>query len=287
MLKNVINFAFAITSGFVFSSLVTQCSIDSVQNNSPVTQVNPENLVCQSDIEQPILEQQKPVCPENMVEIKGVYCTTVVHICKTWISEKRDRCAEYYPTSKCLGKLIPMRFCVDVFEYPNIKGVKPLRNINFFESKELCEQQGKRLCTTDEWTFACTGPRYLPYSYGIQRNKDIANIDKKYIEPDNDAWVKNLEQEMARLDQSEPSGSRPEHHSEFGVYDLDGNVDEITYDPSGSDDGGNGKEAHYKSALKGGYWAPVRNRCYPVTATHNAWHKWYNEGTRCCKDAIE
>jgi len=90
MLKN---FVFALAVGFIFSSLVTQCTIEGVREPSTITQIKPENFICQSD-KQPIQEQQKSVCPENMVEVKGEYCTAVLHTCKVWINEKRDRCAE-------------------------------------------------------------------------------------------------------------------------------------------------------------------------------------------------
>jgi sulfatase modifying factor 1 len=284
MLKN---FVFALAVGFISSSLVTQCTIDSVKEPSRVTQNNLENLVYQGDIEQPTQEQQKPVCPENMVEVKGEYCAAVVHVCKVWISEKRDRCAEYYPTSKCLGKLIPMRFCIDKFEAGNKAGEYVPRDISYLQAKALCEARNARLPTSEEWTLACEGPERTPYDYGYKRDATKCNIDKNYIEPDNNLWYKDRQAEIDRLDQSVSSGTREGCVSVYGVHDLTGNLDEWTYDSSGHNDGGQGKEIHYQSVLKGGYWAPVRARCRPKTVSHNFYHHWYNSSYRCAKDIIE
>jgi formylglycine-generating enzyme len=281
MLKN---FIFAVVNGFIFSSLITQCSIDGIKNPSKISQIELEKLVCQGDIEQPIQEQVKSMCPESMVEVKGEYCTAVAHVCKVWISEKRDRCAEYYPHSKCLGKLIPMRFCIDKYEAGNKEGEYVPRDISYIQAKDLCEARGARLPTSEEWTLACEGPERTPYDYGYKRDATKCNIDKNYIEPDNNLWYKDRQAELNRLDQSVPSGTREGCVSAYGVHDLTGNLDEFTFDSSGFLDGGHDKEAHYKSALKGGYWAPIRARCRPKTVSHNEYHHWYNSSYRCAKD---
>lgn len=226
------------------------------------------------------------VCPHDMINVEGDYCETLVHTCKKWISEKRDRCAEYVEDSaRCFGKVAHMHFCIDRYEWPNKIDEMPQRGMTWWNVKSSCESIGKRLCTVAEWEQSCEGPKRTPYPYGWKRSKYACNIDKKYIFPNNDLWYKNRKTEMERLDQSESSGNRPNCVSEYGVYDLTGNVDEFVYDPHGHVDGGVGIEPHYDSALKGGYWATVRNRCRPETVSHNRDHFWYNTGGRCCKDA--
>lgn len=254
------------------------------EHNNNLEQIDYSTFVCEQPVET-TSQEQKQVCPENMVEIEGDFCESVAHICKVWISQEKDRCAEYYRTAKCFGKVTHMRFCLDKYEAGNKPGDYVPRDISFLQAQKLCEARGARLPTVDEWSLACEGVDRTPYEYGFVRSK-VCNIDKPYIEPDNNAWFKDRAKEIARLDQSDKSGERPGCRSTYGVYDLTGNLDEIVYDPRGFDDGGNGKEAHYKSALKGGYWAPVRNRCRPITGTHNVYHHWYNTSYRCAKDII-
>src|SRR5262249_52334393 len=68
-------------------------------------------------------------CAAGMVEVEGEYCPYVEHLCTKWIGDdgmKRDRCAEYKPTGRCIGKPEKKHFCVDKYEYPNQAGVKPV-----------------------------------------------------------------------------------------------------------------------------------------------------------------
>ncbi len=220
-------------------------------------------------------------CPEGMMYVEGDFCPSLAHICKRFIDEKKDRCAEFLPTSRCFGRSLPKRFCMDQFEYPNRTGEKPLVAVTFLEAQELCRSQNKRLCTADEWTLACEGQGRIPYPYGYRRDEQACNIDRPYILPNDSAYA-NLatrQAEVARLDQREPSGARPACVSPFGVFDMTGNVDEWTTNERGKRLG-----PPYVSGLKGGYWGPVRNRCRPITATHNQWHSGYQIGLRCCLD---
>src|SRR5436309_3173669 len=67
-------------------------------------------------------------CPEGMVEVDGDWCPAVEQYCALYIDEKdraRDRCFEFKPTGKCFGKQLHKRFCIDRYEWPNRRGVKP------------------------------------------------------------------------------------------------------------------------------------------------------------------
>ena len=55
-----------------------------------------------------------------------------------------------------------MHFCIDRFEYPNRKGEYPVIYVNWYESNQFCKEQGKRLCTEEECTFACEGQEAVP-----------------------------------------------------------------------------------------------------------------------------
>lgn len=76
-------------------------------------------------------------------------------------------------------------FCMDTFEAPNQPGHKPFIGVHEFEADWYCQSIGKRLCTEDEWTRACLGPKaenkygYAPdFIYG-QSGTTIRNDGKK------------------------------------------------------------------------------------------------------------
>jgi hypothetical protein len=204
--------------------------------------------------------------------------------CKKWISrEWPERCAEYdraawLERSKNL-RTVPMHFCMDRFEYPNRLGENPIVLVDWYEANALCKREQKRLCTEDEWTFACEGEEARPYPNGYAR-EDVCVNDRTWREF-KAFGRRDSEQTMLELDrlwQGEPSGSKPRCRSPFGVYDMTGNVDEWTRGT---------RPGERPSVLKGGYWGPVRTRCRPATRAHGETHMFYQQGLRCCADAPE
>jgi hypothetical protein len=222
-------------------------------------------------------------CPNGMRLVEGKHCPIVGHLCREFISVERDRCKEYVPNSPCVGKEASKRFCIDEFEYPNVRGARPLVGVNFIEASNLCKRSGKRLCSSPEWELACEGPARFPFPTGYIRDPSACNIDRPTVDSNNDAYAKRetRQAEIARLDQRETSGARPGCVSAYGVYDMTGNVDEWVINEEGHVD-----RSPYRSALKGGYWGRVRNRCRPTTTDHNAWHSGYQVGLRCCSDLV-
>jgi formylglycine-generating enzyme required for sulfatase activity len=219
-----------------------------------------------------------------MVEIDGEFCPYVEQFCTRLVDPKepqKDRCAEFAQTGRCYGRTVHRHFCIDKYEWPNQPGVKPVVAVDWDQARDQCTAAGKRLCMDQEWTLACEGQERLPYPYGYTRNADACNIDRPYILPDNDKYAdpKTRTEEIARLDQRDPSGARESCVSPYGVYDMTGNVDEWVVNSKGKD-----SEKPYVSGLKGGYWGPVRNRCRPMTTDHNEWHSGYQIGFRCCAD---
>ena len=232
-------------------------------------------------VNQKLVMASSESCPSNMVEISGYYCPDPVVICDEYISEQHDRCERFRPNSRCLGKPKPKLFCIDRFEFPNEAGKRPTVDITWYDARSQCANLGKRLCDAEEWTLACEGPQLKPYPFGYVRDATICNFDRPYVIPDNVALdnPKTRAAEIARINQSEPSGSRARCVSDYGVYDMTGNVDEWVFDVRGSPQG-----PEFQSGLKGGYWGPVRNRCRPMTTDHNQWHHGYQIGFRCCND---
>jgi formylglycine-generating enzyme len=235
-------------------------------------------------------EGNRGECAAGMVDVRGKMRVSGIGdalqqgVCKRWINKDfPERCAEFDRdkwlsiTSKLEQR--DMHFCIDRFEYPNRKGENPYILVDFTEAGNLCKAKDRRLCTEDEWTFACEGDEAMPYPYGYVRDVTACMVDKNWRQWDG-SWgqgrgSEKAKQELDKLWQGVPSGSMPRCKSPFGVYDLTGNVDEWTRSSSGS---GN------KSILKGGYWGPVRTRCRPTTRVHNEWHVLYQQSFRCCAD---
>jgi formylglycine-generating enzyme len=245
-------------------------------------------------------------CGDEMVHVAGDYCPEVEQIClkhhPEWEkdNEKRkkaeakgqkyksnvpERCLAYRSPTECVSKTKkPLSFCIDRYEYPNKKGELPALLISWTEAKKQCQAIGKRLCSEEEFNFACEGPEMLPYTYGYERDATKCSIDKEYRQrkkklfPYEKCMTKpQCKEHLAHLDQRLPAGSLETCKSPFGVYDLNGNINEWVEIPK--------KQYPDRSGLKGGWWGPVRGRCRPTVDFHKEDDYGYEEGFRCCKDA--
>lgn len=246
-------------------------------------------------------------CPPDMVLVRGDYCPEVRQVClehhdeynrdEARKNEKRrrgeevgkstvsERCLRYEEPTQCLSKQRrPMRFCMDRYEWPNRKGELPSLLVSWIDARRECEKSGKRLCTEDEFNLACEGEAMLPYTYGYVRDATKCNIDRPYRKRERkllkyEACMKKPEcrEELEKLDQRLPAGSLAQCVSPFGVYDLNGNINEWVLRPK--------EKPPNRSGLKGGWWGPVRGRCRPTVGFHKEEDYGYEEGFRCCQDA--
>jgi hypothetical protein len=57
-------------------------------------------------------------------------------------------------------------FCIDKYEWPNLENRVPQVNVSWVEAKMACFDVGKRLCTSEEWVFACKATATNTYPYG-------------------------------------------------------------------------------------------------------------------------
>jgi hypothetical protein len=138
------------------------------------------------------------------------------------------------------------KVCIDKYEYPNQQGTMPRVNVSFDEAQQLCQAQGKRLCTDQEWRFSCGGLEEYTYPYGWNFQQDFCNADPQ--------------------SKPEASGLRSKCISKFGVYDMAGNVFEWVKGVDGKQSAMGGSMSKCQTVSPGGGGGPK-----PQT------------GLRCCK----
>ena len=279
----------ATISGVLFLAIACSSSTPQLNVNSPtahaVYEIKPQFLAQEL---QSASNETPAVCPADMVEINGDFCPEIVENCINLDKSVHNangyvRCLEFAPT-KCISpdnKKIHMHFCMDTYEWPNKKDVKPIVMVTWYDMKKSCEDQDKRLCVDNEWSLACEGPEILPYPYGLKRDAMACNIDhpqRPWFDASKSPMTPDI---VARLDQSVPAGSMPACVSPYGVHDMTGNADEWVVNSNGH----SANHYPYFSGLKGGHWViGARNRCRPETDAHGPTTVFYEIGGRCCKD---
>jgi formylglycine-generating enzyme required for sulfatase activity len=222
-------------------------------------------------------------CPSDMILVDGYFCPFVAHRCKTArraAAGEEPVCEEFEPEVLCEGSYEHLRCCVDVFEYPNQRGVLPAVLVSFDEAARACETEGKRLCDPRELAFACEGEAVHPYAVGERRLEGTCRWDagaEGRVTPSRGA---NVAPQLALLDRRVPSGDSPRCVSPFGVFDLAGNVAEWAYDPQGS-------KSHepFASVVAGGAWGASASTCRAGDTSHAPAHRAATLGFRCCSDA--
>ena len=171
----------------------------------------------------------------------------------------------------------------------NGEGEVPQAYISQIESRGACEEAGKRLCTADEFTFACSGgdPTANDYPYGGHEHKDgYCNEGKgsqmyRFFGSAPRAWTSaNLN--APRLNQAAGglarSGQYPKCASSFGVHDCVGNLHEWGADAPDSAGLGRFRGGFYGDAEVNGHG------CKYVTRAHGPGYHDYSTGFRCCAD---
>ncbi|MFO0617084.1 MAG: SUMF1/EgtB/PvdO family nonheme iron enzyme [Polyangiaceae bacterium] len=257
---------------------------------------------------EPVAIAPPAACPAGMILIDGDYCTDLQLTCKKShyaAANKKTVCEEFAEESTCTGEKEHRRYCIDTYEYPNQKGANPEVMNDFHGAQKKCAALGKRVCTESEWTMACEGPSYKPYPYGYVRDPNKCRGDRPYRTPkkqksgillthskDKDA----ANAEIQRLWDAVPSGSQPDCVSDYGVFDMPGNADELAASEGktkqygsmkvkGGIDTLNGQDL-YDNVTTGGPWVEgVRNQCRPKIYTHDEQFSYYYLSFRCCAEA--
>jgi formylglycine-generating enzyme len=160
--------------------------------------------------------------------------------------------------------------------------VFPQAYISGAEAQRACQMAGKRLCSDQEWFDACEGPKRTIYPYGTVHRKGACNEDRSLhpiqqlygpgagpeiwmVEPMNDPAINQ------QPDTLSPTGSLARCSGPLQIFDMIGNVQEWTNDPSGNFRGG-------------AYSTNNRIGCQYVTTVHGFGYHDYSTGFRCCSD---
>ena len=178
--------------------------------------------------------------------------------------------------------------CIDRYEWPNEKGVRPLvgatalptdydaRAGRVLDADTLCKKVNKRVCTRDEWVSACLyrdsvwpdGKRPEQGSRPLR-----CNNDKGWRTVDENKVHSRSPREFRRLDGRDPAGSRRGCLSDSGAFDMVGNTEEWV----------RCKEGRFGWCLMGRFWSDPQSCSHTVTVHSPYWH-YYETGFRCCLD---
>lgn len=163
-------------------------------------------------------------------------------------------------------------------------GLVPQGYLSYYSAKRLCEASGKRLCTKEEWTYACRGQDQTQFPYGRQYQPHQCNVGS-YLHP---AAILHGLSSSGHLDPRlnllmiggdapvlRETGATPTCASRWGndaVFDMVGNLDEWVADEKGM--------------FRGGFYARrAKNGCDAEVTNHANTYFDYSTGARCCRDA--
>ncbi len=167
-----------------------------------------------------------------------------------------EQTAGLCPSDMELVKIGATRFCIDRYEWPNRKGVVPQSYVSQYQARDSCSVAGKRLCSSEEWSLACSGPYSWNYPYGQEY--------ERYACVTHDTTPR-------------PSGSKPECRAFFGVFDMSGNLLEWTSTAS--------KENRQFFNVMGGFWqSGPRSGCFDIRYSYFPQNRHNPVGFRCCKE---
>ncbi|MFK7825910.1 MAG: SUMF1/EgtB/PvdO family nonheme iron enzyme [Oligoflexales bacterium] len=170
-----------------------------------------------------------------------------------------------------------INICVDKFEFTlgefdNIENKKPLTAISYFECQKLCDKNGKRMLTHDEWQAACQ-----------ETDHTRCNKFKSNHNLTNGALVKNCKKNDKCLEDSRfdivPISLAENREfdscvSKYGVHHMIGNLGEWVLDLRRH----KGKTF---GRVNGGFYSEKLSNCSFTNITHDPRFKNYSIGCRC------
>ncbi len=145
--------------------------------------------------------------------------------------------------------------CVDAYEYPNQPDATPKDMVSQEEAARICKNEGKHLCSIEEWQAACRGKDGFKYSYGNSYRQNKCNTNTK---------------------SAKRSGRKTQCRSWYGMYDMNGNLWEWTSSTS--------KQHPDKFLVAGGAWnTNNESSCSESKFSFYPQNQYPSVGFRCCK----
>jgi Sulfatase-modifying factor enzyme 1 len=224
------------------------------------------------DVEDPLTDA---LCPPGMLLADGVTCSARPGRCAARDPAASGSCRRFEAAECRKGQ--SLRFCVDRYEYPNLEGVVPATMVTFEQARSACEEEDKRLCTDNEWRFACEGREGFELSYGNERDPSACNVGRssERVRPEELWEARDVSRVLSRVDRRVPSGSMNRCTSPFGAKDMTGNVEEWASGTSG-----------LEAALVGGDSTMPEALCRTLKKTHQTALRSPHAGFRCCRDPL-
>lgn len=189
------------------------------------------------------VEPELPTCPEQMVHLPELGACIDRH------ESALDRVGTTARAISAQGRL-------------------PEGDVTFGEARSACARSGFRLCSVEEWYFACSGARFgeeggRAFPYGEEFEVDRCNS----VQDNADATGR----------QALPGGARQECQSPEGVFDLSGNLSEWVV-----------SEREDLREVRGGNFGSYERYAHCETTPptyHPADFHTPSLGFRCCVDA--
>ena len=145
--------------------------------------------------------------------------------------------------------------CVDAYEYPNQPDATPKDMVSQEEAARICKNEGKHLCSIEEWQAACRGKDGYKYSYGNSYKQSKCNTNTK---------------------SAKRSGRKTQCRSWWGMNDMNGNLWEWTSSTS--------KQHPDKFLVAGGAWnTNNESSCSESKFSFYPQNQYPSVGFRCCK----
>jgi formylglycine-generating enzyme len=248
----------------------------------------------------PGLLPQSSRCPADMVDVLGRFCIDRYEAVLVDQKQGRRLSPYYHPTRaqtaasfkdwsrSALGQALavppPPDFQLSEEFEPRAESrpnVTPSGYLSGNLADVACRAAGKRLCTIDEWVFACRGQGGHKFPYGDHYEEGRCNVFREA----HPAQILHGDMSLGHLDPrlnlvAGPSGpllrqtgATVSCQSAWGsdaVFDMVGNLDEWVSAPVG--------------AFLGGFYArSTREGCDAKVSSHPRSYFDYSLGARCCR----
>jgi sulfatase modifying factor 1 len=248
----------------------------------------------------PGLPPSSAPCPAEMVDVRGRFCIDRYEA--TLVDQKGGRRLSpfYHPTraqtaasfkdwsrraqGQSLAVPAPPDFQLSEDFEPRAEsraGVTPSGYLSGNVAELACRNAGKRLCTVEEWVFACRGESGRKYPYGDHYEAGACNVFREA----HPAQILHGDMSIGHLDPRlnlvegpagpllRKTGATTSCRSVWGndgAYDMVGNLDEWV-------------EADRGAFLGGFYSRSTREGCDAKVSSHPRAYFDYSLGVRCCQ----